>query len=809
MSAARARSLALLALVVAVAATFAEALFSARVFFQRDVLSYWYPGMEAFRRAIAQGAWPLWNPSAGFGSPLLADASFQLAYPPTWLALLLPLEAQYKLFVVGHAVFGGVGGMLLARRLGQGWAAAGAAGGAYALAGPYLSAASLFHHYAGASWMPWVLAALETLLRRPGLRSCGWLAAAGGGQLLAGSGDLCLMTGVSGGLRLLVHLVGPAREARAAGAFRTIGLAAAAALLAACVGAVQWLPTAEQASRGARPSGELPGAYWSVHPLSLGDLVVPRLTTSAPLSGAARQALFEGRASLLACLYLGAGTLVFATLGLRSRQGRLAWAGALLWTVASLGRHTWLSFALLKLPGFALMRYPQKFLLPAALCFALAAGAGVQVWLEAWDVRARWAGRRFAAALAVAAGVGLACAAWVAAGGSPLAALFDPAAGRAAGEAAAARLAGSGLALALGAAAIAWRGGEGRPRVVSAVLALALGLAGLDLVLAGRSITPLAPPGLTGYRPALVAGLRPLAGTSRVQFLSRQPECSRVVSGPPGWDPAASGALAALEVLRPPAGARWGLDGAFDGEFTGLEPLALRSLVAAAREMTGSAQGTQLLEVANVAHVLFVGKGPLAGLEPVARVASSYACPAVLLRVPDPLPRAYVVGAERILPGSPDDWAAILAPGFDPRRDVWLAGAEGVAAGPAPGPTPSGAPRLRPARVLARRVDGVEVEAELDEPGVLVLVEAYDPGWRALVDGRPAPVLRANVLFRGVRLAAGRHRVRFEYRPRSAGLGLGLSLAGAVAVAGLVGWRGRLNPLRAGATIASKREDTV
>jgi uncharacterized membrane protein YfhO len=52
---------------------------------------------------------------------------------------------------------------------------------------------------------------------------------------------------------------------------------------------------------------------------------------------------------------------------------------------------------------------------------------------------------------------------------------------------------------------------------------------------------------------------------------------------------------------------------------------------------------------------------------------------------------------------------------------------------------------------------------------VLVLHDTYYPGWIAEVDGRSVPILRADVLFRGVELDAGRHRVVFRFAPLSAG----------------------------------------
>jgi len=51
-------------------------------------------------------------------------------------------------------------------------------------------------------------------------------------------------------------------------------------------------------------------------------------------------------------------------------------------------------------------------------------------------------------------------------------------------------------------------------------------------------------------------------------------------------------------------------------------------------------------------------------------------------------------------------------------------------------------------------------------------VDAYDPGWRATLDGGAAPLLRANVAFRAVPVPAGRHEVELRYRPRSLILGL-------------------------------------
>lgn len=71
------------------------------------------------------------------------------------------------------------------------------------------------------------------------------------------------------------------------------------------------------------------------------------------------------------------------------------------------------------------------------------------------------------------------------------------------------------------------------------------------------------------------------------------------------------------------------------------------------------------------------------------------------------------------------------------------------------------------ARVTAWQPNSVEIEAGSERGGVLVLHDIYYPGWVAEIDGHAAPILRADVLFRGLELPPGRHRVVFRFEPFS------------------------------------------
>lgn len=104
------------------------------------------------------------------------------------------------------------------------------------------------------------------------------------------------------------------------------------------------------------------------------------------------------------------------------------------------------------------------------------------------------------------------------------------------------------------------------------------------------------------------------------------------------------------------------------------------------------------------------------------------------------------------------------------------------------------------ARLTTYEPERVVIDAQLDAEGYLVLADAWDPGWIALVDGAPAPIARADVIFRAVLLEPGAHRVEFLYRPRAfySGVllsGIGIALWG-IAVLGAVLWRLRFSRVK-------------
>ncbi len=148
-----------------------------------------------------------------------------------------------------------------------------------------------------------------------------------------------------------------------------------------------------------------------------------------------------------------------------------------------------------------------------------------------------------------------------------------------------------------------------------------------------------------------------------------------------------------------------------------------------------------------------------------------------------PLPRVAIYQHVRVAPDDESALAQLAAPGFDPRSEVVVqTGAKAVM------PLVNTARRpVSAGTITTYRSRLVETRFTTSSVALVELNDTFFPGWNAYLDGRPATILRANYLFRGVVVGPGKHVLVFKYEPVSFAVGSALSLlAAAVAVALLV-----------------------
>jgi Bacterial membrane protein YfhO len=110
---------------------------------------------------------------------------------------------------------------------------------------------------------------------------------------------------------------------------------------------------------------------------------------------------------------------------------------------------------------------------------------------------------------------------------------------------------------------------------------------------------------------------------------------------------------------------------------------------------------------------------------------------------------------------------------------------------PPPAGTP-GSPAAPAATFVRDDATVVEVKASAGaNGGYLLLRDSYHPTWRVEVDGRPADMLRANLIFRAVRLAPGEHTVRFVHVPTHVYYGAAISGVAALGLLAASLWPAR------------------
>jgi len=141
--------------------------------------------------------------------------------------------------------------------------------------------------------------------------------------------------------------------------------------------------------------------------------------------------------------------------------------------------------------------------------------------------------------------------------------------------------------------------------------------------------------------------------------------------------------------------------------------------------------------------------------------------------VPNPtaLPRAWLADSFIVIPERDRILSTLSDTGFDYRRVVILEKPPPFE----PEPNHTSVP-FRNVIITNRSREKISLQVKIDRPAILVLSEIYYPEWKALIDSRPAEILRANYCLRALPLPAGTHTVIFYYDRTWFNLGIIISL---------------------------------
>jgi len=727
-----------------------------------DAKNHFYPMLRGLSAAIASGESPDWSPYHYAGHPMVADPqSLIFSWPYRLLAqfVAVPTFQHQDAVELLTLLAGGLGLVLFFREKGWGTAPGLLAAIVFTFGGPASARLQHVGQILSYAAIPFALWAAERLAARRSISS-GLLLGLTGAALAVGRDQVALLGCFLVAAYLATRLLATHRDL-----LSTIPALAAAGVVAIALLIVPLGLTVAFAAMSNRPEITFFNAgLGSLHPAAFLSALIPDYFDARGFWehywGPGSPTWWSQWIRLdRALVELYAGTLpVVLLIGVGLCSGQLLAPGARFFLVAFLallfyavGRYT-PAFRLFYdyIPGISLYRRPADATFLLVLCLGILSGYALHRLMQVPS--AVFGGRAFAASLVVFA-VLFGIAALVAQSSGKLGATLPALARGAVFILLAHALVGL----------IGWRP-HWRNQAVLAALAFAAADGAWYSTASGLNSKP----------PAIYAELDPRGSDPLVEHLKAalRPEPSSVyrnramifgISGP--WQNAPE--AHAIEAVLGYNPLRWGAyqrtvarsNNAHFGShpFSPLFP----GFNAPLPDMLGIREVVTPLPIERIDRAIKPGDMRLAAMVGKALIYEN----------PNVFPRAFF--AESWVQA---DFTTLIETGQWPNVDLTRT----VVLDASPPPKTGGdAGMAKRVSITDYRNTDITVTVEAGQAGFLVLNDIWNPWWQAEVDGQPVPLLRANVLFRAVLVPAGRHEVRFRFRP----------------VAGLfAGWWSKLKP---------------
>ncbi|MFZ1947803.1 MAG: YfhO family protein [bacterium] len=730
-------------------------------------LSY-YPRRVFATEAMRQGRIPFWNPHQFCGTPFFANFQSAVLYPVNLAIYWMSPETQMDVFLYVHFLVAALFGYLLGRRLKFSRAAAVVSALAYTFSSFMVTRLGQPTLVSTASWFPALVYFAEGLVEAPSLRRAGLVSLALALTILAGFPQVVLFAVYTVvlyvALRILLGAPGPARSRLACAVLLGVSLA-----IACLVCAFQLLPTQELSSFSYRKTLPYSMILSSAHhklvalkyfiPDILGDPLEMGVISKALTRVDEGPRFAQNYVSTVG--YVGILPLVLALVALTRLDRKTAPFAVL----AALSLLVVFGSPLLRLlygtlPGFNFSRI-DRVIVVFMLGLAVLAGRGYDLARSGGDAKRRLVVGAGFLAFAVALVV------WLRQSGIGLI-LRETGASISRQEYlayASGKMAAFVALAAFSGALVALAGRRGlRP---AGLLAAALAILLVDLLPKGTMFKVSQPADEIVPPSSLVARLGGDDGQWRLAKYRNDvlPANLATVVGLEdvhGYD--ALNVRHYVEVL-----------GVVDSTVIDVANAALRRRIGPISSQEGLS--SPVLDLLNVKYVLSTSKAASGRREVATLINTDY------------LARAFLVERARFFPDYDGVLAYMKTGGFDPRREVLLGG-EPAGGRPAE-ERPAG--DAEPGRVGAvkYRGNGLTVGVDARAKCYLVLSDVFYPGWRAFVDGKPAPLLRADYAFRAVEVEAGAHEVRMVYKPVLFTIGVVFSVAGMALVALMIASGGK------------------
>ena len=732
------------------------------VLIKRDAFQLFLPLKQYIIDRLSAGELPEWFPYEGLGRPLIALTVMGVFHPFTALYWLLPVQDAYRLSTLLSCLMAASGTFLLARVLGISRVGAVIGSVGFSCSGYVMSLTENILYLYSLCALPLFVYSIEKLMVTRTLRWIGASALIWASVILHGDIQTAYYYGG-------VAFIWTTMRGKRAGLFgRLIAVAALTVLVAAVQLAPSWV-SYQYSDRTDPALFHAEALHWSTHPLRLLTMLMSPIGDSAPGDRIA-ETLFHtqeqgrGPAGFWAeSLYLGLPVIGLGLAGLR-RSGMLVFAVlAMSSVVLAMGPYVGVYDLFYDwVPLWSAFRYPEKLMGIATFGIALLAAGGV-------DVLRRGSSRFFLWYLT--AGLFAALAGVLAMQQGPR--LFSEVflvpfdlAQHMAHVVGVSALCGGAAALGMG-MILRWM--TIRPADQFASGGALVFLMILDLARANLPMVQTSSAVAWTFTPGLVSALFEDAkakGPGHFRILSIK-DSAAAVSEEVEKRLTSRERVAALRRngLYLEHNAVYRIE-SIQHYLAGLSPRV---------DEIGRNASLQVAARYNVAY--FIGRPARFESDSFAWsvVASIADYDLALVRNPLPVtPRAYLSRRPEVMT-SAMPMRALLQ-----RQEFLSAQVDGIEGAPVPLPS---APAVGHASIAEYQPERVQVDVQTQGPAVLVLADAFEPGWKAnIVGGDQLEIFRANGLVRAVLVPAGRNRIVFQYETPLLKVGAWLSAVGLVLV---------------------------
>ena len=218
-----------------------------------DWLKFHRPNLDFLFASLGKGEVPWWNPHIGLGRPFVSDIQNAVFYPPTYL-FAIGGGIGFHLAIGGHLLFALLGVARLTRTWGAQPAVSWIAGLVLVFSGPFTSLLfrGLFFYVFGLCWIPWLLLLVSGLAREWNGRTVVGLGLALAFQFLTGHPQVFWITAVGLGLFLLIWKLSDRSQRNLSGLGTPMLQLAAGMGIGMALTAAVWLPFLDLVNSGNR-----------------------------------------------------------------------------------------------------------------------------------------------------------------------------------------------------------------------------------------------------------------------------------------------------------------------------------------------------------------------------------------------------------------------------------------------------------------------------------------------------------------------------------------------------------------------------